>query len=173
MPNQYIRSARPAFFPIGPSIAYIPLTRGLFALVCWDDALWLQHFSWHAVPWFKNKWYAVRKHKGRQLAMHTDVLKPSDGFIADHKHSDQTLNNMRFNLRCANELDNARNAQKRCDNTTGFKGATYNKRLGKYIGQLFYQGKGIHLGCFLTAEEAHAAYCAKARELYGEFARFN
>lgn len=34
-------------------------------------------------------------------------------------------------------------------------------------------GQHIFLGCFDTQAEAHAAYCAKAVEIYGEFARFN
>jgi hypothetical protein len=34
-----------------------------------------------------------------------------------------------------------------------------------------FEGRQIYLGYYQTAEEAHAAYYAKAQELFGEFAR--
>ena len=34
------------------------------------------------------------------------------------------------------------------------------------------RGKHYYLGLYSTKEEAYFAYCEKARELHGEFARF-
>ena len=59
------------------------------------------------------------------------------------------------------------------DNTTGRKGVTYNKRLKKFQARIVLNNKRKYLGVFTTTEEAHAAYCAAATELHGEFARFN
>jgi hypothetical protein len=116
---------RKAVFPIGPSLAYIPLTRGLFAVVDWDDALWLEKHNWCAVPWGRpqrKKWYAARSVNGKQLSMHRSIMGAPCGVEIDHVLSVQTLNNMRFNLRPATDLQNAANAKLRSDSTTGFKG---------------------------------------------------
>lgn len=35
--NQWARDIRPIIVPVGPSIAYVPLTRGLFSLIDIED----------------------------------------------------------------------------------------------------------------------------------------
>lgn len=42
---------------------------------------------------------------------------------------------------------------------------------GKYRARVGIKGRRIHLGCFESLEDAQAAYRAKAKELFGEFAR--
>lgn len=54
-------------------------------------------------------------------------------------------------------------------NPTGFKGVR--KKRNKWESFLYSKGKGYYLGTFNSPEEASAAYLAKAREIYGEFAR--
>jgi len=39
------------------------------------------------------------------------------------------------------------------------------------MAQIIFQGQWMYLGLHPTKELAHEAYCAKARELHGEFAR--
>lgn len=46
-------------------------------------------------------------------------------------------------------------------------------RKGRFLAKTKHRGKYIHIGVFDTIEEAHAAYCTKATELNGEFARHN
>ena len=41
-----------------------------------------------------------------------------------------------------------------------------------FVAKTKKDGKSIYLGYYRTPEEAHAAYCATARRLHGEFARF-
>lgn len=38
----------------------------------------------------------------------------------------------------------------------------------RYVARIRYKGERIYLGCFKTAEEAHAVYDAKGLELFGE-----
>lgn len=78
------------------------------------------------------------------------------------------------NLREATRAENSRNVGRKASNSTGFKGvATFNspRNLKHYRSSIRAGGKRIHLGQFDTAEEAYEAYCKKARELHGEFAR--
>ena len=58
------------------------------------------------------------------------------------------------------------------DNTTGFKGVSYHKQRKKFVSNIGFNGKLKHLGYYATAEQAHQAYVAAAKELHGEFARF-
>jgi AP2 domain len=92
----------------------------------------------------------------------------------DHVDGD-SLNNRRSNLRDAMDNQgrnrNPHNAGIRRDNTTGFKGVTFHKPLGKFRAQIQFEGQRQHLGYFDTAEEAHAAYCTAANEHFGAFAR--
>lgn len=44
---------------------------------------------------------------------------------------------------------------------------------GGFVAEIKFNGKRVRLGTFPTPESAHTAYCAKATQLFGEFARFN
>ena len=76
------------------------------------------------------------------------------------------------NLRLATRPENCRNSRKKSNNTSGLKGASYNKKARKWIAQINIDGKVTHLGRYDTAQEAHAAYRKAARIHHGEFARF-
>ena len=83
----------------------------------------------------------------------------------DHKDRDG-FNNRWDNLRVATPAQNLVN---RDFKRGAMRGVTLSK--GKYYqAQIGYRGKNIFLGTYKTAEEAHAAYLQKAKELYGEFA---
>ncbi len=80
----------------------------------------------------------------------------------DHEDGDG-LNNRIGNLRLASSSQNKGNTRTRADNSTGFKSVNKmkNGRFRAYI-------KQRHIGVFDTAEEAHAAYVAAAKEEFGE-----
>lgn len=88
-------------------------------------------------------------------------------------HIDNNRSNNAFsNLRLANNSQNRANTGIRKHNTTGFKGVAYDDRKSrKWIAQISIAGKTTYLGAYDTPEEAHAAYCKKARLIHGEFAR--
>jgi hypothetical protein len=73
------------------------------------------------------------------------------------------------NLREATNAQNMANQGKRITNTSGFKGANWNKRKGKWEAQISIRGKPKHLGYFTTPEEAGEAYQAAAREYHQDF----
>ena len=90
--------------------------------------------------------------------------------MIDHRDGDP-LNNRWRNLRLASAGNNAANRPRLCNNTSGFKGVTFNRRRGKGMAQITKDGRRYVPGYFDTAEAAHEAYVAAARLLFGEFAR--
>ena len=89
----------------------------------------------------------------------------------DHINGDKTDNRVE-NLREATNAENQRNRAAQRNNTSGFKGVSWNKRDSKWRAYIQVDGKFRHLGNFATPEEAHAAYCKAAEELFGEIANF-
>jgi HNH endonuclease len=87
----------------------------------------------------------------------------------DHINGNRSDNRL-SNLRVANKSENGANAGVNSNNTTGFKGVSLYQ--DKYAAYITVRRQRIHLGYFITAEEAHAAYCHSAKKHFGEFARF-
>lgn len=90
--------------------------------------------------------------------------------MLDHKNGDPADNRI-DNLRLANRSENRANAKVGRNNSIGFKGVTLDRSTGRYRSSIKFKRRLISLGTFDTPEQAHAAYVAKAEELFGEFAR--
>ena len=71
------------------------------------------------------------------------------------------------NLREASYAENARNAT--AYGPLGLKGVSYSSSKKKFRAQIRERGALRHLGYFDTPTAAHAAYCAAAKSLHGEF----
>lgn len=151
----------------------VPLTHGKSALVDDSDFEQVSQFRWIAVR-RKHVFYALRsfKRKGKKICilMHRMVMNCGLGEEVDHRNRNG-LDNTRANLRLATHSQNMGNQQRRKDNKSGFKGVSYNRARGKWQAHIMIHKKSIYLGLFTTPEEAHAAYCAAAKEHFGEFAR--
>ncbi len=78
-------------------------------------------------------------------------------------------NNSWGNLRESDQTHN--NANSRTYNPTGMKGIWFRKTTKLWYAQIEKYGERRRFGGFLTPQEAHAAYCAAARILFGDFAR--
>jgi hypothetical protein len=152
----------------------IPLSNGYVAKVDDADCEWLSQFSWfgHLKP--SGVVYAIRgltvNGKRTTRKMHRDILglEVGEGQV-DHINGDG-LDNRRSNLRMASIGQNASSKKRRRDNTSGFKGVSRNGSRWRAV--VNTGGKRTHLGYFDSPEDAYAAYCAAAKELHGEFARF-
>lgn len=88
----------------------------------------------------------------------------------DHVDGD-FRNNRIANLRLADCSQNGANSRRPKNNTSGHKGVTWRKSLGKWQAHIGVRGKKLHLGFYDTSEEAAAAYRRAAREYFGQFAR--
>jgi len=98
------------------------------------------------------------------------VIIPS-GMIPDHKDGNP-FNNKWSNLRLATISQNAQNKVSNRARKHALPKGVYTD--GKtFRSSICVNGVRIPLGTFHSSADAHAAYCAKAKELFGEFARFN
>lgn len=73
------------------------------------------------------------------------------------------------NLRLATKTQNMGNRKRNANNSSGYKGVY--KHRNKWAACIRQNGKTISLGTFNTPQEAHAAYVAAAKKIFGEFAR--
>jgi hypothetical protein len=85
----------------------------------------------------------------------------------DHINQNKSDNRI-VNLREADKIQNGGNSKAR-KSRSGLKGAHWHRKAGRWTATVWHEGKCIYLGLFDTPEEAHAAYCKTAEELYGEF----
>jgi hypothetical protein len=99
------------------------------------------------------------------------MLAP-DGMDVDHINGDG-LCNLRENLRLCTHSENLHNRGKQINNTSGYKGVYFHKQSKKFTAKIRLEGKTTSLGYYDSPIEAAQAYDAKAREIFGEFARTN
>lgn len=161
---------------------YITLTRGYRTAVDDEDFRKLNESKWSALiqkKIHKTVVYAVRSPSKYPISrMHRLILGAPKEFQVDHKDGD-TLNNQKSNLRLVTNQQNQFNCGSK-NNKTGFKGVHYMSTLAKrsnlkkpYLAEIMINKKHLYLGYFATPVEAAKAYDAKARELFGEFAKTN
>lgn len=91
----------------------------------------------------------------------------------DHKNGtpgDDRLENLRIATRC----ENCRNTKIRSNNSSGFKGVSWDKANGKWVARVREpDGAYKNLGRFKNPTEAALAYNIAATKYYGEFAKVN
>lgn len=132
----------------------LPLSNGGFALVDDADFEHLAHWRWHRHP----GGYAARTaNGGRKVLMHREIAAPPAGLEVDHINRDK-LDNRRANLRVVDHPTNQRNTGPQANNTSGYKGVTWDKNRQKWVAKTRHLGKHIFIGRFGTAEEAADAY---------------
>lgn len=168
---------REIIIPIGPSIAYIPLTKGLFALIDSQDVeevgkhSWSAHTSRHAGRIYTS--YAATAIKDihgkyRYKALHAFIVQTQSGQHTDHRNGNG-LDCRRANLRSCTPGQNQCNYRLRSLNTSGFRGV-WPSNNGRWQSAIKINKQTFHLGTFDTAEEAAKAYRLAAASRHGEFA---
>lgn len=90
----------------------------------------------------------------------------------DHIDLDR-MNDRWANLRLATRSQNMANGSKRRDNTSGYRGVTWNEATQSWRAQVSVNGKNHYCGLYATREDAAAARDLKATILHGDFVRLS
>jgi hypothetical protein len=96
------------------------------------------------------------------------IVNPYNKGCVDHIDNNR-LNNDIDNLRWVSFQENQMNRKLSSNNTSNYKGVTFNTPMKKWRAQIYINGKNKHLGYFDNIEEAVNARVKKAEELFGEY----
>lgn len=114
------------------------------------------------------------KFRGKMYGAHRLIWEMAYGTIPDRMQIDHInrnpFDNRLANLRLATNTQNNRNKPKPRNNTSGFKGVSFEPRRGVWVARITVGGRRIHIGAFSTPENASVAYKRAAEKYHGEFA---
>jgi hypothetical protein len=109
--------------------------------------------------------------KGQHVYLHRFLLSLPPEPIAFGNGN--TLDCRRDNLTTTTAAASQTRGAIGANNTSGYKGVSFNKAAKKFKSYIKKDGKLMHLGLFETATAAALAYNEKAKELFGESAGLN
>lgn len=150
----------------------IPLTQGQEAIV--DDHWYEYLMQWKWQAWWSRhtqSYYAQRteyKPIKRLVRMARVVALTPDGMECDHIHH-LTLDNRESELRNVTHSQNQMNKRPRIKNTLGVTGICIRSDSGKYVTQLYFEGKRVLYKTFHTLEEAVQARREAEKKFFGEY----
>jgi hypothetical protein len=160
------------------TVKEIPLTHGLFALVDDSDYVILSKYKWHATTIHRDGKVSYRAARtGRPISpipvlMHRQIMGFPEGKQVDHINGNP-LDNRRANLRICENAQNNRNKGLTKASTSGYKGVSFSKQIGKWRAYIVTNYRQTSLGLFDNPLDAAKAYNVAALKYHGEFARLN
>src|SRR5690606_24980699 len=140
-----------------------------------DDYEWLSQWVWGAQESRSGlRARRIDRSEGRQkkIYMSRVILNAQAGEYVDHINGD-TLDNRRSNLRLCSNQENLMNRGLNKNNTSGYKGVTWNAQKNKWMAQITVDHQHVYLGCFESPQDAARAYDKAASDSFGEFALTN
>ena len=147
----------------GYTFRRIYLDDGFWTILDQQDYYRFNSFKW-CISGNGHKFYAARfvkkgPGKTKTIYLHREIMKPPAGLLVDHRNTN-TLDNRRTNLRPATHSQNTCNRlkSKRKNVSSQFVGVYLDKRTGRWISQIAYRRKKLHLGVFDTEMAAARAH---------------
>lgn len=160
---------RSVIIPPGPSIAYLPLTQGLYALIDRDDAAQVERWNWCVIrPSGLPR--PMRRENRRAVLLYRKLLNAPAESLVDHRNGN-TLDNRRANLRLCTSAQNLRNTTPVGSGKSGRRGVSWDGYTGKWRAWLMLDGKLVASSRHKRFEDAVAARERAEREHFGEFRR--
>lgn len=132
-----------------------------------DDLELLKNYKWDITP----RKYGYTKSTGHYVSMARLIMNLPD-CVVDHINGDVT-DNRRCNLRTCSIAENVKNKRRPKNNTSGYKGVSWDKNAKKWSAFIMKDRKHIFLGYFNSPEAAAYAYNEAAYKYHGEFACYN
>lgn len=126
----------------------IKLTQGKFAIVDNENFELLSKYNWH----FHSSGYA-RTSTPRKIYMHRIILGAENKELCDHINRNK-LDNRKSNLRIVNATESIINTNIRKDNTSGYKGVSWDKSRNKWQVFITSYKKTKSLGRYEKLKEA-------------------
>jgi hypothetical protein len=139
---------------------------------------YLETYGWYV----DSNGYCVRTNssngKKKSIKLHRLIagmyfgLYAINGKLIDHKNGNK-LDNRISNLRICTQAENMRNREKQDNNSSGFKGVTWNKTANKWQAQITVNRKFIYLGLYSDKSEAARIYDLASEKHHKQFAKLN
>jgi len=142
-------------------MARIKLTQGKYALVDDADFEFLSKYKWY----ISNHGYAMTT-TTPHLYMHRLINKTPKGLLTDHINR-KTLDNRKSNLRTADKRINSINRNLQSNNTSGYKGVSWDKQHKKWESYIWKNQVKISLGYFDSFKKAVLVRRQAERKYHG------
>lgn len=110
--------------------------------------------------------------KPRTKQLHRLIMGEPEGKQIDHIDGNP-LDNTRVNLRECDMCDNMKNQGRYKNNTSSYSGVSWHKHRKKWHATISYTKKRIHLGYYMSLDDAINARKKAEKKYYGEFTRQN
>ena len=121
-----------------------------------------------------NNGYVSTLINGVKTGMHRLIMDCPNNMEVDHRYGRNTRNdNRKYNLRICTIQENGMNAGLQSNNTSGCTGVVWNKRVNKWMANIRYNGKRIHLGYFVDYDDAVKARKKAEERYFGEWSYDN
>ena len=111
--------------------------------------------------------YVKAKKNNKTIYLHRLIMDPDDMFVDHINHN--TLDNRKSNLRICTHQQNMNNRTIPKNNSSGFKGVSWNKATGKWTAYIYTNKKKNNLGCYDNIEDAIEARRQAELEYFGEY----
>jgi len=157
-------------FHIEDGIGYGTLPNGMTVLFDADKLPVVSSRKWYYCK-AQGKEYGYLTDKDG-IALHSLLVSCPEGCEVDHISMD-TLDNRSSNLRICTHQQNQCNQGLQSNNTSGVSGVSYYPPRKKYRARIKIGQHDIHLGYYLTFEEAVMARNIGMRCMFGEYARYD